>query len=160
MRCVMTFSRGVIAVVLFTGLLSGIAMGMGATPRSPQISIEGQEANLSPAMLGIGSVFMKIVNSGNGSDNLVLAKVSVPNAVVELHDVKDGKMAKIEKIFIPSGSAVELKPGGLHIMIFKLPKDIQEGQEFTLHLVFEKSGEKTVPIKFTGPSGAHMHHNH
>ena len=55
-------------------------------------------------------------------------------------------MVKKEKISIPSGSVVELRPGGAHIMVFKMPPDMRESQEFTVRLAFEKSGEKRVPV--------------
>ena len=136
------------SAVLTLTILSGIAMGMGSTPKYPQIKIDGQEARLSPMMLGVCSIFLKIENSGNGSDTLLNANVGIPGSVTEIHDVKDGRMVKAEKIHIPSGKTVELKPRGLHIMVFKMPKDITEKYEFTLHLMFEKSGEKQVHVKF------------
>ena len=141
-------------------LLTGVSMGMGVSPKQPKISIEGAEARLSTMMLGVGSVFMKIVNSGEGDDNLVGARTNIPNTVVELHDVKDGKMAKIGKIAVPGNSTVELKPKSLHIMIFEMPKDAKEGFEFSLYLMFEKSGEKQVNVKFVKGAEQHMHHSH
>lgn len=150
-------------VVSFMGLVcillsAGISLGMGSAPKAPRIDIRGQEAKLSPAMLGVSSVFMTIENSGNGDDNLLSARASFPGAVVELHDVKDGRMVKTDKIRVPAGSTVELKPKSLHIMMFKLPKDLKEGSELTLSLTFEISGEKQVPVKFSKAShGAHQH---
>ncbi len=155
------YRLSVAVVALFCILLpAGTSMGMGSTPKSPQISIQGQEARLSPAMLGVGSVFMKIENSGNGDDNLLSARAGIPGSVAELHEVRDGRMAKTEKIPIPARSTVELKPKGLHIMIFKMPKDIKDGHEFALYLMFEKSGEKQVPLKFTRTSDSAHHHDH
>ncbi|TBV83257.1 MAG: hypothetical protein EYX74_00295 [Desulfobulbaceae bacterium] len=56
----------VMLVFLLTSFLgsTGVAMGMGVTPKLPEISIEEQAANLSPVISGVGSVFMRIVNSG------------------------------------------------------------------------------------------------
>lgn len=132
----------------FFVFLINSAVGMGSNPKTPIISIHEQHAKLSMSMIGVAAVFMKIENSGEGVDNLIGAKVSIQNAIAELHDVKDGKMIGIEKIRIPAKSIVELKPKHLHIMLFKLPKDTKEGDEFILHLIFEKSGEKSVNIKF------------
>lgn len=141
-------------------LLAGLATGMGVSPRLPQIKIENQEARLSASMLGVGSVFMKIANSGSGDDALLSARAGIAGSVTEIHDVKDGKMVKRDRISIPAGGVVELKPRSLHIMVFRIPRDIAEGFEFTLHLTFEKSGEKQVPVKFVKSSDAGMHHNH
>lgn len=151
-------------IAWFTALLViffvDVSHGMGAAPRLPQISIEGQSASLSPMMLGVGSVFLTIKNSGNDDDNLIGAKLSIPGAIAEIHDVKDSKMVKIDKVQIASQGVVKLKPRSLHIMIFKIPKDIKEGYEFTLHLVFEKSGEKQVPVKFARGAESPMRHKH
>jgi periplasmic copper chaperone A len=123
-----------------------MAAGIGACSRVPQIAVEGEEARLSPALLGVCSIYMSIRNSGNGDDNLLSAEVDIPGTITELHGVKDGKMVKKEKIPIPAKSGVELRPGSMHIMVFKLPKDVRIGNEFRLRLVFERSGEKLVPV--------------
>jgi copper(I)-binding protein len=119
----------------------------GCTSQPPQIIIEGQYANLSPIFIGAGSIFFKIKNTG-GRDALVGAAVAIPNAVIELHDVKDGRMVRVDKIVIPSRDTMDLRPGGHHIMIFNMPRTVQEGSELNLTLRFERSGEKQVPIRF------------
>jgi hypothetical protein len=124
---------------------------MACAPRLPHLTVEGAEVELSPVMLGVGSVFMKIVNTGNGGDELVSVRLSIPGTITELHEMKDGRMARVKKIVIPSGTSVEMKPGGSHIMVFMLPKDIKEGSEITLALVFERSGEMEISAKLTKP---------
>ncbi|MFZ5996564.1 MAG: copper chaperone PCu(A)C [Nitrospirota bacterium] len=115
----------------------------------PQITIEDPEAWISPAMLGVGSVFMSVHNTGNGNDALIGARAGVQGAFAELHETRDGKMIKKERLPIPSGSTVELKPRGAHIMVFKLPKDIKKGAELPLILIFERSGERLVRVQVT-----------
>jgi len=124
-----------------------VVAGAGCTSQPPQITIEGQYANLSPIFIGAGSVFFKIKNTG-GRDTLVGAAVAIPNAVIELHDVKEGRMVRVDKIVVPSRDTMDLRPGGHHIMIFNMPRTVQEGSELTLALRFERSGEKRVPIRF------------
>jgi copper(I)-binding protein len=150
-----------VMVILVVAISAGIAMGMGASTKMPDIHIEDAKAYLSPMMSSTASVFMKITNIGKGSDNLVSASVDMPSAIVELHDVKDGKMTAIDKISIPPDEVVELKPKSLHIMIFKMPKGTKAGHEFTLRLKFERSGEKALTIKLTEPmSDMPMHKQH
>ena len=148
--------RVLAAAILCAGLLAGAAAEMACAPRLPNLTIEGAEATLSPVMLGVGSVFMRIVNSGKGRDELVSVRISIPVTSAEFHETKDGRMARVNRIAIPAGTTVELKPGGLHIMLFRLPKEIKEGSEITLSLMFEKSGEKRVPVKLTKPSALRM----
>lgn len=149
-----------VMIILTVAISAGFAMGMGASIQMPDIRIEDARAYLSPIMSNTASVFMKIINTGKGSDNLIEASVDMPSAVVELHDVKDGKMAAINKISIPSDEVVELKPKSLHIMIFKMPKGIKTGYEFTLRLKFERSGEKILKVKLTEPMSDMPMHKH
>ncbi|MEK6742861.1 MAG: copper chaperone PCu(A)C [Nitrospirota bacterium] len=76
------------------------------------------------------------------------ATVSVPNAVIELHDVKKSRMVRVDKIVVPSRETTDLGPGGHHIMIFNMPRTVQEGSELILTLRFERSGEKQVTVRF------------
>lgn len=149
-----------VMVILVVAISAGIAMGMGASTKMPDIRIEDAKAYLSPMMSNTASVFMKITNTGKGGDNLVSASVDMPSAAVELHDVKDGKMTAIEKISIPPDEVVELKPKSLHIMIFKMPKGTKAGHEFTLRLKFERSSEKALTIKLTEPVSDIPMHKH
>ena len=145
-------------VALCLYLPGGFSACTGKEPRTPLISVQDQRAVLSPALLGVGSVFLKIANAGRADDTLLSARVSIPGTVVEIHDVLNGKMVKLEKLSIPSRGTVELKPNGLHIMIFKMPRSMKPGQQFTLFLTFEKSGEKQAPVTFSEPGVRHGRH--
>lgn len=129
-----------------------LLMGMGGAPKDPQISIAGPYANLSGMFLGAGSVFMQINNAG-GRDALLSASVDLSGAVAELHDVKGSRMIKVEKVVIPSRGTLTLKPGGMHIMLFNMPKTVKEGSEISVKLLFERSGERTIAVRFDKPNG-------
>lgn len=144
--------------IVFLILLLGTVL-VGCTSQPPQIAVEGQYANLSGMFLGAGSVFMKIKNAG-GKDALISASADVPNATVELHDVKDNRMVKTERIPIPSRDTVELKPRSLHIMLFNMPKSVQAGSEIVLLLTFERSGQVRVPVRFEMPREVSTHGGH
>ncbi len=151
MRRVFQFLRSRAAATLCAGLLAAVAAGMACAPRLPHLTVEAAEVELSPVMLGVGSVFMKIVNTGSGGDELVSARLSIPGTITEFHEMKDGRMARVKRIVIPPGTTVEMKPGGSHIMVFMLPKDVREGSEVTLALEFEKTGKKEISAKLTRP---------
>lgn len=130
-------------IVLVVFLLADV---LGCSPEPPQITIEEPSGELSPVFIGAGSFYLKIRNNG-GRDSLTGAAVSFPQAVTELHEVKERRMVRIEKIDIPSRETVELKPGSLHIMAFNLPKTVQAGEELVLTLRFQRTGEKHVPVR-------------
>jgi len=148
----------ILSLIICIILLDSVATGMSRPQKLPHISIEGQQAKLSPMIIGSASVFMNIVNSG-GEDVLTGVKLDIPGTIAEMHDTKDGKMIKVEKISIPANETVELKPGGMHIMIFHLPEDTKEGLEFNIHLQFERSGERQIRVQLMGTdTNMHMHH--
>ena len=59
------------------------------------------------------------------------------------------KMSAVDKLALPAGKAVELKPGGYHVMLMDLVKPLKEGDTVPLQLTFEdKAGKKsTVEVK-------------
>jgi copper(I)-binding protein len=119
----------------------------GCSAGSPSIEIKGQEAVLSPAIKGVCSVYMSIENSGDGDDILLTSRADIPWTMTQLHDVRDGKMVRREKIPVPARGVLKMKPGSLHIMVINLPKGTGVGYEFTLRLVFKKSGEKVTSVR-------------
>jgi hypothetical protein len=125
---------------------------------SPEITVKEQKAVLSPMIVGAGAAFMTIVNDGSADDTLVRARTDMAGTIVELHDFKDGKMIRSEDIPIPANNVVKLRPGSLHIMIFNIPKSVEEDQAFNMTLVFKKSGEMTIPLRFTTPPFPSSHH--
>jgi len=131
-------------------LLSALAAGAEGCAGSPRIEIHGQEARLSSMFGGACSIFLNIRNPGDGGDVLVGARVDLPGAIAEIHDVKDGRMVRKGKVAVPAKGVVELRPGGLHIMVFNLPRDAGAGTELTLRLEFETSGEKRTSVRIHG----------
>lgn len=99
---------------------------------------------------------------------LTLVGVATPAAeIAEVHEMKmDGdimRMRMAERIEIKSGEALELKPGGYHLMLMALTAPIEAGQEIELSLQFEKAdGSKIeMPVKaVAGQNAAGDHHSH
>ncbi len=53
-------------------------------------------------------------------------------------------MQRIDRLDIPAGGAVELKPGGYHIMLIGLTQPLETGQKIEITLNFEKAGDVKV----------------
>lgn len=62
-------------------------------------------------------------------------------------------MREIDELALPAGEAVELKPGGYHIMLLGLAEPLETGDEIELTLSFENAGEQTVtvPVRDSAP---------
>lgn len=97
---------------------------------------------------GLSAVYLTIENTGDQPERLLHAHCDVAGTV-ELHQTKmEGgvmKMQPVDGIDIPAKGTVELKPGGLHIMLIGLTRDLNPGDEIELELHFDKAGH--VPVK-------------
>ncbi len=139
--------RGMTSTATLFFLLSMGVLFVAACQRgNPSIEIDSPQAVISPIVVGSGSVFLNIVNSGRGSDMLIDARINISGTVSELHDMGDGKMKKVDRIIIPSADTVRLRPAGQHIMVYKMPKNIKPGAALSMTLSFEKSGEKSISV--------------
>ena len=133
-------------------LLLPLFGGTACTSSPPQISIEGPTAELSPAFLGVVSVYFTVRNDG-GRDALTGVTAGLPNALVELHDVQNNRMAKVDRIPVPGRGELKLRPGGFHLMAFNLPRSLKEGDQLALTLRFERSGERHVTARVVRAGG-------
>lgn len=97
-----------------------------------------------------------------------LVSVSTPVAgVAEVHEMSmdNGvmKMRAIAGLDLPAGKAVELKPGGYHVMLMDLKTPLQKDTTIPLTLVFkdakgvETKSDIRVPVSTTMPMGDHKH---
>ena len=85
-----------------------------------------------------------------------LVRVDTPVAkVAEVHAMamSDGvmRMRAMPRLPLQPGKAVDLKPGGYHVMLMELARPLRDGETVPLTLVFEDaSGKKsTVNVKAT-----------
>lgn len=92
------------------------------------------------------AAFMSLSNRG-GELRALVGAASDASEVAELHThvMSDGmmRMRRIEKIDLPAGETVALEPGGLHIMLIGLKRELKPGDEVRLTLSFD-DGEKVA----------------
>jgi hypothetical protein len=96
--------------------------------------------------MGNGAAYMTI-RGGSEADRLIRAESDVAE-VIELHTVEnDGgvmKMRPVEGIDVPAGGEVQLAPGGFHVMLINLKRELKPGDTVALTLQFEKAGAVSV----------------
>lgn len=102
---------------------------------------------------GVSAAYMQIENKGSEADVLIKAETDVAD-LVELHEtVVENDVAQMkplaEGISLPLGSVTELKPGGLHIMLMQLKRELVAGESITLTLTFKSGKTLTfdVPVR-------------
>ncbi len=61
------------------------------------------------------------------------------------------RMRQVQSVDLPAGKAVELKPGGHHIMMMNLKVQVKEGDTVPLTLVFEGKDGKREQVEIKAP---------
>jgi copper(I)-binding protein len=136
------------AIVLGLTLLSGPAFAHEY--KLGDISIHHPWARATPPGAEVGGAYVVILNAGATADRLV--SVTTPLAEAgEIHEmtmVEDVmKMRRLENgLEIPAGGSVELKPGGIHIMLVKLKAPLVENVPVMMTLMFERAGPIEVEL--------------
>ncbi|MBM3558545.1 MAG: copper chaperone PCu(A)C [Alphaproteobacteria bacterium] len=112
-----------------------------------------------------GGAYLTVENKGTTADRLLAVRGDVAGKIeLHTHTMKDGvmQMRPVEAIDVPAGGKVELKPGGLHVMLLGLKAPLVKGEHFPLTLVFERAGEVPVEVVVdtagvAAPSTQHGH---
>lgn len=101
-------------------------------------------------MGGTGASYMVIENAGAGADHLIGGSTDVAD-VVEIHEMFEENDVMVMRpvaggIEVPAGGLVTLEPGGYHVMLIGLTRDLTDGMIFDLTLTFEQAGDVVVPV--------------
>lgn len=150
----------------FPALLAAAALALpaGSAPaQAPKVeqpwarpTVQGQSA---------GGAYLRVVG-GSSPDRLVGADAAIAGRV-ELHSMSmDGqvmRMRPVDAVDVPAGRIVELRPGGLHLMLVDLKTPLKTGNRFPLTLRFERAGAVQVEVPVQpgsppAPAGAEAGH--
>jgi copper(I)-binding protein len=135
-------------------LCLGMILFLGACA-SKELSVKEPWAR-SGTTGGNSAVYM-IIDNPTDEDEILLNATSDVADSVELHMSKMSEdnsmmmMQRKENIPIPSGASVELKPGGLHIMLIDLNHDLMAGETFSVALQFQNAGEIMIEVPIQNP---------
>lgn len=147
---------------LLTLLVAGLSISFSVYAQDAKVgSIKIENAYTRATVPGqqVAGGFMKIENKGS-ADQLVSASSPVAGEV-QLHEMAmEGnvmKMRQVKDIAVPAGSAVELKPGGLHLMFMSIKSPLTAGESVPVKLKFAKAGEVEVkmPVNAMGAGAGH-----
>ncbi len=143
----------------------GLLLALIAAPAWAQVTItDAWVRGTVPGQKATGA-FMSITSA----TDVTLVSASSPAAkVVEIHEMTmDGgvmKMRAVDKLALPAGKSVELKPGSYHVMLMDITQPLAAGQTVPVTLTFVgKDGKKTTqevkaPVKaLTAAADAHKH---
>ncbi len=142
--------RSLSAFLGFTTLLTGAGLtAPPATSAPPAVEIQVENAWIPqpPPGTDVAAAYLTLRNVGHTP--AVLVAVSSPvagSAMVHQSMVMNGEsmMMPIERLTIPPGETITLKPNGLHVMLESVRKPLQVGERVPLVLRFASGAELHV----------------
>ncbi len=129
----------IIGLFLSFAACSGLCEGLQITDAWSRATVEGR----------MGAVYATIENTSGNPIQIQGIKTDVAK-MAEVHEsYLDGSMMRmrhIEDFMIPAGEVRKLEPGGLHIMLMRLPEPLVEGAKFEVEFDLAEGGNITVPV--------------
>jgi copper(I)-binding protein len=146
-----------------------LALLLSTTAAHAEVTVSDAWARATvPGQSGSGA-FMTLQSSTGGK---LLAARSPAAEHVEVHEMamQDGvmKMREVKSVELPAGQAVQLSPGGHHIMLMGLKSQLKAGSQVPLTLTVEEGGKTRTldvsatvrPLGAAANHGAHDHSGH
>lgn len=102
----------------------------------------------------LSAAYMVITNNSDQPDRLLRASSDAAhNTELHISEIVDGVMSMhpVDSVEVPANGQVELKPGGLHIMLIGLTGDLVAGEKMPLTLEFENAGKIQVEAEIRAP---------
>lgn len=116
----------------------------------PRIEISDAWARETSAGQSAGAAYATIENTG-GADDELLAVTTDRATMPMLHSSESvngvSRMRMLQSLSLPADGTVELRPGGIHIMMEGLKSPLKAGETFEVTFRFKQSGELVVPVK-------------
>ena len=152
------------AGVLFLGftacLLAAAPLARGAEMNRPvSIQVVDAWARQAPMMMpqmgqmggdtGNGALYVTLRNVASDPDTLLGAS-STAAENVELHEtLREGdvmRMRPVANLEVPAGGVLEMKPGGIHIMLINLKRALHPGDRVPVTLTFTHAAPVSLEV--------------
>ncbi len=144
--------------------LLGLLLALLAAPATAQVTIaDAWVRGTVPGQKATGA-FMNLTSA---TDATLVAASSPVAKVVEIHEMAmEGgvmKMRAVERLALPAGKPVGLKPGGYHVMLMDITGQLKDGEMVDVSLTFaDKDGKKStqqvrIPVKALTASAMPKH---
>jgi len=138
---------------------------LAAHPSAAQVEAGRAWARATPPGARTGVVYLTVENRNAAPDRLVRAETPVAErAELHTHDMEAGvaRMRPLAGVEMAPGQTTVLAPGGLHVMLVGLHRQLKRGEAFALTLVFERAEPVTLEVRVEGPGagGPSQGHHH
>lgn len=116
----------------------------------PEIEVTDAWARETRAGQTGGAIYLTISNAGGTADRLTGVSTAAAS-MAQLHESRNDngvmRMRHLsDGIPVPAGGEARLVPNGQHIMLMGVREPLTVGRPIDVHLTFEHSGERQVPV--------------
>jgi copper(I)-binding protein len=118
-----------------------------------KLSIVHPWTTITRGGLKTAAVYVTFVNDGPKADKLLKASSPIARQAMIHANIKNGDvmmMREQDGIDIPAGKTVELKPGGMHIMLMGIDRPLKDGEMIPMTLTLANEGEVKVEVMVGG----------
>ncbi len=129
-------------------IMSALVLSLAAFSAQAEVTVKDAWVRATvPQQMATGA-FFQIQSS---TDTRVVSLQTSVAGVAEIHEMKMEndvmKMRAVEHLDLAAGKMVELKPGGYHLMLMDLKKQIKVGDVIPLTLVLEGKDKKRESVE-------------
>lgn len=135
-------------------IILALALFFACLTAQAAVEITDAWARATPPGQDVGAAYMSL--KSDHAATLLQASSPVADAI-EIHEMsmKNGvmKMRMKDTLALPKGKVVKLEPGGFHLMLFDLKKQLAPGENIDIELTIKDTKGKTskqivsVPVK-------------
>lgn len=147
-------------IPFFLSAAALLAAPLSAAPKQA-LHVDGWARATVPAQTS-SAAYLSIHNAELTGDRLLsVSTAAAAKASVHQTSTAGGmvRMRSAGAVPIAAGAMVEMKPGGLHVMLTGLKAPLQAGKRLPLTLRFARAGtlKISVPIRAQGSNAGHRH---
>ena len=137
---------------LYLGLAILVGILMACSKQAPEINITDNWVRATSEGQDVGAAYMTITSASDKS--LVKVESSVTDSV-EIHSMsmENGvmKMRMLEQLDLKANTPNKLAPGGFHLMLFDLKKQLKASETVSFTLHFKNQAGKESLVKVSSP---------
>ncbi|HRW38059.1 MAG: copper chaperone PCu(A)C [Acidimicrobiales bacterium] len=159
----MTPTRPLLVALLIVG--AALVAGCGSEGPSTTATADGgiriSDATIDwPANPEVGAVRLLVHNDGPRADELVGASSDVATSTMVHRSVTDAqgraRMEMVSGLEIPARSTVTFEPGGLHVMLNGLTRELEVGDRVEVTMIFRDAGPVSATATVVEPGTASL----
>ena len=139
-----------------------LAAAAGVAASSPTLVVQGFARETLPGS-SMSAAYLTLQNRGASARQLQRVELSQAEASAELHTTQSegdmSRMRPLAQLEVPASGAVEMAPGGVHLMLHGL--QLRAGEQLPLRLYFANGEvlEVRVPVRRLDAQAGHKHHH-